>query len=49
MGVPIVFATAHAREDALWPDDLAGHARIQKPFLEDRLVRIVAGLLSAEA
>lgn len=48
-GVPIVFATAHAREDALWPDDLAGHPRVQKPFLEDRLVRIVTGLLTDEA
>jgi DNA-binding response OmpR family regulator len=45
-GVALVFATAHAREDAIWPSDLADHPRLQKPFLEDRLVRIVRGLLA---
>ena len=46
LGVPLVFATAHAREDAIWPSDLADHPRLQKPFLEDRLVRIVKALLA---
>jgi DNA-binding response OmpR family regulator len=45
-GVALVFATAHAREDAIWPSDLAEHPRLQKPFLEDRLVTIVKALLA---
>lgn len=44
-GVPLVFATAHARENSIWPDDLADCPRLQKPFLEDRLVRIVTALV----
>jgi len=48
-GVALVFATAHAREDAIWPSDLADHPRLQKPFLEDRLVRIVKALLAGPA
>lgn len=45
-GVPLVFATAHAHEHALWPSDLADYQRLQKPFLEDRLVRMVKALVT---
>lgn len=44
-GVPLVFATAHAREEEIWPSDLAHHPRLQKPFLEDRLVRLALALV----
>jgi len=47
--VPVVFATAHAREEDIWPSDLADLPRLQKPFLEDRLVRIVRALTQGEA
>jgi DNA-binding response OmpR family regulator len=45
-GVPVVFVTAHAGEDYLFPVDVAGIPRVAKPVDRLALERALATLLS---